>query len=149
MKSILLATFFAMFSAPAFAGTYMSAHSCQPYQHGGTMATQLYYQNQGSILAVAETDFMCPVPVTSPANQQHVKVYYQSQGAASLPAVSCTFWRITANNLSFVSPKVVSQANLNAGAFDIYSTNGSVDTIGYNLQCHMKAGSKILGYFVY
>lgn len=149
MKTPLLALALSALASPALAGQYMSSHFCQPYQHGGQSVVELYYQNQGSVLAAKDTTVMCPIQMTNPGNQQHIKVYYQSVGVQGAPAVSCTFWKITANNLSQVSPSVVSQAGLNAGAFDIYSPNGSADTIGMNLQCNLKKGAKILGYFVY
>lgn len=80
---------------------------------------------------------------------QFVKLYYQSFGAVGAPAVSCRFWQISASNTSLVSPAVNGTAGQNAAAFDIYSVNGSADAIGYNLECTLKKGAKILGYFVY
>ena len=149
MKQTLIAVILTLAAGPAMAGQFMSAAFCQPYQHGAVNVVSLYYQSQGSILAAADTTVLCPIQLVTPTNQQHVKVYYASQGVTVNPAVSCTFWKLTANNLSAVSPVVNGQAGLNAGAFDIYSPNGSSDTIAMNLNCNLKKGAKILGYFVY
>lgn len=149
MKSFVISAALVGLTSPALAGQFMSAHFCQPYQHGGNSAVELYYQNQGSILAARDTTVMCPIQVSNPNAQQHVKVYYQSVGVTTAPAVSCTFWKISSANLSQVSPVVKGLQGQNAGAFDIYSPNGSADTIGFNLQCNLKQGAKILSYFVY
>jgi hypothetical protein len=136
-------------SSSAFAGQYMNAHFCQPYQHGGLNTVELYYQSQGSIYAAKDTTVVCPINMQNNNAQQHVKLYYQSAHVAGNPAVACTFWKIMSSGLTTVSPQVKSQPNLNAGSFDIYSPNGSTDTIGMSLQCNLKAGAKILSYYVY
>ncbi len=149
MRLIFVLASLLSLSSSVYAGQFMSAHFCQPYQQGGNSSVEIYYQNQGSILAAKDTTVMCPIQVSSGNAQQHIKLYYQSANVVGSPAVSCTFWKITSGNLSQVSPSVTSAPNLNAGSFDIYSPNGSADTIGFNLQCNLKTGAKILSYFVF
>lgn len=150
MKNFVIALTLSVFAAPALAGQYMSASFCQAYQNGGLNAVSLYYQSQGSVLAAVDNSaVVCPIQAATLTSQQHIKLYYQSFGVTGTPAVSCTFWKIMSNGLTQVSPVVNSQPNLNAGAFDIYSPNGSADTIGMSLNCNLKKGAKILGYFVY
>ncbi len=145
-----LLTVAALAAAPAaFGAKYFSAHFCQPYRNGGEPAIQSYYQNQGSILAVAESAHVCPLSGANLNGTLHVRVYYASPSVYAQPPITCRLWKISASNQTFVGSSVQGLVNQQANVVDVYSNAGPAGTIGANVECILKPQVKILGYYLY
>ncbi len=140
----------ALAAAPvAFGAEYFSAHFCQPYRNGGEPQVQSYYQNQGSILAVAESAHVCPLSGSNLSGTLHVRVYYASPGVSAQPPITCRLWKISASNQTLVGSSVQGLVNQQANFVDVYSNAGPDGTIGAKVECILKPQVKILGYYLY
>lgn len=146
--SVVLSLAF-VFTSVAQAGQHMSAHACQPYQIGGALPIQGYYQNQGSILASSDTSFTCPIPLpTAPQNVQ-VRLYYATRGVTTAQPIWCRIWKMSTTGFTAVPSEVYGYPNLNAGTLDLLNTIPLNNGLAAHLECRLKAGAKILGYFIY
>ena len=147
LVSAAFATIFA--GAPAQAAQFFSAHLCQPYRNGATPAIDSYYQNQGSILAAANTTFSCPLSGANLNGNLTVRVYVAASNVAGANVIQCRLWKISASNLTMPGTMKSFNGPSETAALDVVSHPGPANTIGANVECIMKAGTKILGYYLY
>lgn len=132
----------------AKASQFFSAHFCQPYKNGGTPAIESYYQNQGSVLAAAETTLTCPLHAATFHSELVVRVFYSSFGIEAKPPIACRVWKISQSNQTLVGLEKHGVAGVAAGYLDVYSNLGPSTPIGANVECRLKPGAKILGYYL-
>lgn len=133
-----------------FSGTYFSAHFCQPYKNGATPAIESYYQNQGSVLAAAaDAPLHCPISFTTLNPIARVRVYYATQGVSAAQPIWCRLWKISSANETAPGAPRTGLPNQSASAFDVSSLDTPANVVGANLECRLKPGAKILGYYLY
>jgi hypothetical protein len=133
----------------AFSAEYMAASNCQPYQVGGQAAIEAYYQNLGSFLAAKDITVSCPINLPTQPNTIQVRLYYSTQNVNVVQPLRCRINKIAFNQLTNAGQSVYANQGQPYGIMEIIN-NGSLDgAIGANLDCSLKAGAKILGYYVY
>lgn len=133
-----------------YTGTYFSSHFCQPYKNGATPAIESYYQNQGSVLAAAaDTPLSCPISFTNLSPVVRVRLYYATQGVAANQPIWCRVWKISSGNSTIPGAAVYGSPNQSSAALELASLDTPSNVIGVNVECRLKQGAKILGYYLY
>ena len=149
LKKLVLFIGIGMGLTQAYGGQAYSSHFCQPYKNGGTPAVGSYYQNQGSVYAASEVTLSCPISHQNINSRLQVRLTYSTKYATSSRPITCRIFKINVNNMSEAGQLRVGALNQQGAVMDLLSGASLSNAVGANIECRLKAGAKILGYYVY